>query len=368
MKSNPKDRKLAARKAKRPSKRGEHFVKMASLSHQALKDFSKVVKIVKALLIGKCVKKIAEVRKAGAPMETELQAQLDMLQQLKSADHNTMGKTLCNASLGKIEGWSSTEDKDGGTEPPEHPAAAEPVSHKDSGSESVSGQFAQHKKLVEVADLWRGKLEACLQAENERLAHVAGFKAAAAAAKVAEVKGANVRRHVSTGERTQAVFMESLQEADERVIAQELEKKSQRKRSAQQQEVPKPKQPKQPPKAGDIQPTDMDIYRPSSQRDPATKLPPASATRQVLPSAPAYVAKPSEEGRRGGPVGQAPSQAQRRPEKQFRTAAAAPPVAPVEPKMHPSWVAKQAQKAKQVQMSIPVVGAGSAANKKIIFD
>jgi len=209
-------------------------------------------------------------------------------------------------------------------------------------------------------------MEACLQAETERLANVAELKAASAATKAAEVNGANVRRHVSTGERTQAVFMESLQEADERVIAQEVEKKSQRKRPAQQQhDASKPKQPKQPPKVGDIQPTDMDIYRPSGLRDPAPKP----------PSAPAYVAKPREEGRRGGPVSNdlAPvpeqRQGQRRPEKQFRAAAAAPPLAPAELKMHPSWIAKQAQKAKQLQMAIPAAGAvGAPAYKKITFD
>jgi len=352
MKGHPINGKLAVSKAgkkAKPSKKNAHALKMASVSHQALKAFKKVAKTIKALLIGKCVKQIAEVRKGCAEGDAGLQGALEELQQLKDIDHNSTGQTLCSASLSKVDGWSPAATKDGGdAQVPEQAAT----------SASMLALFAEHKKLTEVSDLWRGKLKACLAAEKERLVHVAELKAASAVAKAAEVKGANVRRHVSSGERTQAVFMESLQETDERAVAQDAEKKNMRNRPAVKEAPRASKQPKpkQPPKAGDVQPTDMDIYRPSSQYAP--KPPPA----------PAYVAKPREEGRRGGPVGQA---GQRRPVLQFRTAAAAvaaPPAAAAEPKMHPSWIAKQAQKAKQLQVSIPAVGAGGASNQKIIFD
>lgn len=349
MKGHPKNGKLAVSKAgkkAKPSKKNAHALKMASVSHQALKAFKKVAKTIKALLIGKCVKQIAEVRKGCAKGDAGLQGALEELQQLKDIDHNSAGQTLCSASLSKVDGWSPAATKDGGdAQVPEQAAT----------SASMLALFAEHKKLTEVSDLWRGKLKACLAAEKDRLVHVAELKAASAVAKAAEVKGANVRRHVSSGERTQAVFMESLQEADERAVAQDAEKKTMRNRPAVKEAPRASKQPKQPPKAGDVQPTDMDIYRPSSQYAP--KPPPA----------PAYVAKPREEGRRGGAVGQA---GQRRPAQQFRTgaAAAAPLAAAAEPKMHPSWIAKQAQKAKQLQVSIPAVGAGGAPNKKIIFD
>jgi hypothetical protein len=337
-----KDTKFAVKKngskiGKRISKRQVHDAKLESIAHQALKGFRKVVKSIKALYIQKQVKRIADVRKSTGVTDESLTTDLEILQQLKKVDHLLLGRVLCHASLRKLEGWSSKLEIAEGIE-------AEASSQL--FETSLSELFAQHKKFLEVSDYWSKKFETCIADEKKRLDRITEIKARAAAA--ISTKGTNLHRHISTSERSQAVFMDSLQDVDKQFESQITNNtRHQQHKVASKGKARKP---------GDIQPTDMNIYKPVEQRENAQ-------TRENIQFK-AVSDNNKTQSRQTKNNNLPPKQ------RQTKSTAMVLDVSPmiVSDTMHPSWVAKQQQKQKQTQLSIPPIATGVPMNKKIIFD
>lgn len=168
----------------------------------------------------------------------------------------------------------------------------------------VGRQFATHKKVSEALKLWQSKLESAIWITKSK-----------------SEKALKVKPRISSKERTTAVFLDSLEADDEKAVEERQRRKELRK---QQTRRPPPKSP-QMPRPGDTPKQDLSKYGPSA---PASR----------------------------------PSPERRQPQQRLSEA---PQVA--QAVMHPSWIAKQAQKAKLASISV-AKNANYSSTKKKYFD
>lgn len=238
-KSGEKSAGKAKKKEKKVSGKEKHSKEVESVRFMALKAFRKAAKEVKTGLTQKCVKHIAQLKKdveADANKSDELNQELELLKSIKEINHIDIGDLICSKKI-KPDDSSTKMETD-----------------EEEKSQTVSAKyldkFLNHKKIVETSKLWGSKLAKLTEEDTERLEKRAEIKRShdtARAAAASEFKSANLTRHVSTAERTKAVFVGSLQDQDKDFENARADKNLKL-------------------KPGDIEKTDLNMYKPAAQR------------------------------------------------------------------------------------------------------
>jgi hypothetical protein len=284
-----------------------------STKHQAGKSLRKVAKLVRGFFVQKCSRRISEIR-SKENQEDGLERALDELKMLKAIDHVKAGDALFEAHFSDYQ-VDSKSSKDVLT--------AKALKVYQDFDPKICGQFLLHKKVVDTVKAWKEKLDSARSLQRQQAVQA---KLKSKALKV------NPRHGLGQKERNTAVFVNSLQEDEDREAEERLRRKEMKK-----QTVVKRGGPKRP---GDTPKQDLSRYGPASQvlKNVSARTRRPGVYREELPQ----------------------RYAQSVVEKASYSNA-------TEEKLHPSWIAKQKQKAKLASIEINK-NANYSSSKKIIFE
>ena len=299
-----------------------------SAKHQTGKALRKTVKLVRGFLVQRCSRSLAEIKEKSGEKSAALEDALEELKVLKGIDHGKVADAIFAAEFGT---FSSANSK----LPLDH-LVAKVIEQVEGGLDAkICRQFVQHKKVLETVKLWRAKLE------EASLIPVARSKRKLEKAD----KALKVQPRIGAKDRLTAVFVDSLQEDEDRAAEERQRRKEAQKqlrprkppqRNSKQQQQ---QQQQRPPKAGQKSPKpqqDLSSYGPAAQPSSGAAIfyGAGSRTRAETSSRPQ------------------PRRVQHNP------------VSSAAEKVHPSWAAAQLQKAKLSAISVTKT---ASASKKIVF-
>jgi hypothetical protein len=259
-----------------------------SARHLCLKALRKTTKQVKNFLVQRCARR------------KDKEDALIELQQIKKMDHSRLAEVVFETSFGESRIESAIISDVFLARVMESFAAEE------APESVVCRMYLQHKVLVEVVAEWKAKVDAAIQRKKRTIRRTEEKKAAAAL---------KVQPHFGIKDRVKAVFVDSLQEQDEK--DQEMRKRKREELKAQQGRQQKKQTPKQ----------DLSRYGPPKEVQ-------------------------QHQQHQQHQQQQLHQQIRWRQAEQPRQQAAADDI-------HPSWAAKQRQK-------VPAIVAST--NKKIVFE
>ena len=298
-----------------------------SAKHQTGKALRKTVKLVRGFLVQRCSRSLAEIKEKSGEKSAALEDALEELKVLKGIDHGKVADAIFAAEFGT---FSSANSK----LPLDH-LVAKVIEQVEGGLDAkICRQFVQHKKVLETVKLWRAKLE------EASLIPVARSKRKLEKAD----KALKVQPRIGAKDRLTAVFVDSLQEdedraAEERQRRKEAQKQLRPRKPPQRNSKQQQQQQQRPPKAGQKSPKpqqDLSSYGPAAQPSSGAAIfyGAGSRTRAETSSRPQ------------------PRRVQHNP------------VSSAAEKVHPSWAAAQLQKAKLSAISVTKT---ASASKKIVF-
>lgn len=265
-----------------------------SARHLCLKALRKTMKQVKNFLVQRCARR------------KDKEDALNELQQIKKVDHSRLAEVVFETSFGESRIESAIISDVFLAHVLESFAAEE------APEAVVCRMYLQHKVLVEVVAEWKAKVDAAIQRKERTIRRTEEKKAAAAL---------KVQPRFGMKDRVKTVFVDSLQEQDEK--DQEMRRRKREELKAQQGPQQK-KRKKQTPKQ------DLSRYGP-----------------------------PKDEVQHQQQQQQLHQQIRRCRAEQPRQQADWPQQQAAANDIHPSWAAKQRQK-------VPAIVAST--NKKIVFE
>lgn len=322
---------------------------VAATVHQGTKALSKVSKLVKAFLVLKCTRRIAEAKKTAAG-ESLVEDLVKELQSIKEIDHAKMGIAIlesriqCNTPQSVSRGGGRSIGSDDVLE--NYSSAATALL-----CPKICRQFMQHKKLLEAIAFWKSKMDSAILAPPPRLLEAGGR------AKGGGTKAMAIKPRVGMKERTKAVFLNSLEE-------ESREERVGNRKAAQSltQSGKTPKQDLSPYMApGDrLQKStrNVSLYKSaaaSSSTSSSSSLSPVYASNRKPPTSYSLSHLSSSFAHASSSVH---SRSRQPPPKSSANEDDA--------KLHPSWIAKQQAKSK---MSVPLIIKDSnySMRNRIIF-
>jgi hypothetical protein len=178
----------------KPRKVKKSVKSLDSVKHQACKALSKVVKTIKAFLIQKCVRKIAQYRETNSP---NLPKEEEYLEKLKKLDHTRVGRTISETKIGRCLSHTSSSD-DENTCPPD-----------------ILKIIVEHQKVTEQIKQWNEKYD---NVENENIA------VQVAEAKKEKKQGGFLKRDFTTASFVESLQHEGEQQKELRLLAKQKEK------------------------------------------------------------------------------------------------------------------------------------------------